>query len=78
MSTLVLTIIITAATVLPLVAVTLVSVNEASAKECNGDSNRYKNKNDISGGTTCTLQQDSNNHHSTKDKTPFALALPFP
>jgi hypothetical protein len=66
------------ATVLFLVAVAILPVNEASARECNDDNNRIDDNNDDAHSTTCTHQQGSNNHdHSnTKDTTPFLL--PFP
>jgi ABC-type Zn2+ transport system substrate-binding protein/surface adhesin len=70
-----------AATLLLLVAVAILPINEASARECNDDNNKKnKNNDDDAHSTTCTHQQDSNNHdHSTpKDKTPFLLPVPFP
>ncbi|MFL6320788.1 MAG: hypothetical protein ACJ71K_18450 [Nitrososphaeraceae archaeon] len=78
--------IVIAATVLLLVGVAILPINEASARVCNNDNHdNSKNNNnndddDDSHSTTCTHQQDSNNHdHSTqKDTTPLILPVPFP
>ncbi|MFL6345016.1 MAG: hypothetical protein ACJ71J_06110 [Nitrososphaeraceae archaeon] len=78
--------IVIAATVLLLVGVAILPINEASARVCNNDNHdNSKNNNnndddDDSHITTCTHQQDSNNHdHSTqKDTTPLILPVPFP
>ncbi|MFL6349726.1 MAG: hypothetical protein ACJ72X_15715 [Nitrososphaeraceae archaeon] len=74
-----------AATVLLLVGVAILPINEASARVCNNDNhdnskNNNNNDDDDSHSTTCTHQQDSNNHdHSTqKDTTPLILPVPFP
>ncbi|MFL6317759.1 MAG: hypothetical protein ACJ71P_09005 [Nitrososphaeraceae archaeon] len=77
--------IVIAATVLLLVGVAILPINEASARVCNNDNhdnskNNNNNDDDDSHSTTCTHQQDSNNHdHSTqKDTTPLILPVPFP
>jgi ABC-type Zn2+ transport system substrate-binding protein/surface adhesin len=77
--------IVIAATVLLLVGVAILPINEASARLCNNDNhdnskNNNNNDDDDSHSTTCTHQQDSNNHdHSTqKDTTPLILPVPFP
>ncbi|MFL6326611.1 MAG: hypothetical protein ACJ71I_03930 [Nitrososphaeraceae archaeon] len=77
--------IVIAATVLLLVGVAILPINEASARVCNNDNhdnskNNNNNDDDDSHSTTCTYQQDSNNHdHSTqKDTTPLILPVPFP
>ena len=77
--------IVIAATVLLLVGVAILPINEASARVCNNDNhdnskNDNNNDDDDSHSTTCTHQQDSNNHdHSTqKDTTPLILPVPFP
>jgi ABC-type Zn2+ transport system substrate-binding protein/surface adhesin len=77
--------IVIAATVLLLVGVPILPINEASARVCNNDNhdngkNNNNNDDDDSHSTTCTHQQDSNNHdHSTqKDTTPLILPVPFP
>ncbi len=77
--------IVIAATVLLLVGVAMLPINEASARVCNNDNhdnskNNNNNDDDDSHSTTCTHQQDSNNHdHSTqKDTTPLILPVPFP
>jgi ABC-type Zn2+ transport system substrate-binding protein/surface adhesin len=78
--------IVIAATVLLLVGVAILPINEASARVCNNDNHdNSKNDNnndddDDSHSTTCTHQQNSNNHdHSTqKDTTPLILPVPFP
>jgi ABC-type Zn2+ transport system substrate-binding protein/surface adhesin len=77
--------IVIAATVLLLVGVAILPINEASARVCNNDNhdnskNNNNNDDDDSHSTTCTHRQDSNNHdHSTqKDTTPLILPVPFP
>ena len=77
--------IVIAATVLLLVGVAILPINEASARLCNNDNhdnskNNNNNDDDDSHSATCTHQQDSNNHdHSTqKDTTPLILPVPFP
>ena len=77
--------IVIAATVLLLVGVAILPINEASARVCNNDNhdnskNNNNNDDDDSHSPTCTHQQDSNNHdHSTqKDTTPLILPVPFP
>jgi ABC-type Zn2+ transport system substrate-binding protein/surface adhesin len=77
--------IVIAATVLLLVGVAILPINEVSARVCNNDNhdnskNDNNNDDDDSHSTTCTHQQDSNNHdHSTqKDTTPLILPVPFP
>jgi hypothetical protein len=71
-------------TVLSSVAIATVSIpHQASAKVCisysSNDNNRKSNKNDDHYALSCTPQQDSSSRtDSTKDKTPFLLAIPFP
>jgi ABC-type Zn2+ transport system substrate-binding protein/surface adhesin len=77
-----------AAAVVSLVAVAILPVHEASAKECNSNNNNDNNNNDDENNnsnddtTTCTNQQGSKDHDhsasSTQDSTPFVLSLPFP
>jgi hypothetical protein len=75
---------IAATAALSLVVVTILSLHEASAKECNfnDDNNNDENNNSNDDSTTCTNQQESKDHdHSasiTKDSTPFVLSSPFP
>jgi hypothetical protein len=63
------------ATVLSSVVSMVSSPHQASGEVCISDSNNYANA-----ITTCINQQNSNSHdHSTtKSRTPFLLALPFP
>jgi cytochrome c553 len=72
-------------TVLSSLAIAMMSIHhQASAKVCIGDSSTHNDKNNNNYAdthiTTCTHEQDSNSHdHSTtKDTTPFLLAIPFP
>lgn len=81
-------VLVTTATTLSLVALTMTSVQEASAaKQCNNNddtSNQDKDDN----GRTCADQQQQAQEHSknrdpsstsdTKNSIPFRLPMPFP
>jgi hypothetical protein len=74
-------------TVLSSLGIAMMSIHhQASAKVCIGDTSNHNDKSNNNNYadthiTTCTYEQDSNSHdHSTttKDTTPFLLAIPFP
>jgi hypothetical protein len=80
------------ATILSLVALTIMSIQEVIAAKCNSDDDRgganndnENNNNNDDDSKTCVNQQqhqskdhDSSSAPNTKDSTPFRLPMPFP
>jgi hypothetical protein len=63
-----------------LLALTMLSIQEASAAECNSNDDAKNNNNQDS--KTCANKQHSKNHDppasNTKSSIPFRLPMPFP
>jgi len=69
---------VTTATTLSLVALTMMSIQEASAAECNSNDNTKNNNNDDSKTCANQLPQEHSKNHDTKNSIPFRLPMPFP
>jgi hypothetical protein len=70
------------ATVLSLIGIATISIQKASAKECNNSHSKANNNNADADSATCTYKHDSNDHQhyvtTTKGSIPFRLPMPFP
>jgi hypothetical protein len=66
------------------IAIAMLPVDEASAKQCNSNNNKNdnddQNNNSNDGSTICANQQRSNNRHDSIliNTSPFRLPMPFP
>jgi len=56
----------------------MMSIQEASAAECNSNDNTKNNNNDDSKTCANQLPQEHSKNHDTKNSIPFRLPMPFP